>query len=209
MILVIALSIVLVGLLAYEGPKMLKRLDAGSSTPAAAPSVPPAAHASRPQPKQLGGGRTGADPFAARSLPNGDPDVAAAGGPDPFTGPEASPAETTPVEATPPPVQTLPQQLVIGRPGHGRVATHGWIVILASIPEGSGRDAAARFAQAARANVGSLSILNSSRRRPLRGGYWVVYTGPYASLGAVSQRAGDVHAAGYRTAYIRELITYR
>jgi hypothetical protein len=28
-------------------------------------------------------------------------------------------------------------------------------------------------------------------------------------LGAVSRQAGDIHAAGYRTAYIRELITYR
>ena len=46
-------------------------------------------------------------------------------------------------------------------------------------------------------------------RSPLRGGYWVVYSGPYSTLGAVSRRAGDIHAAGYRTAYIRELIAYR
>jgi hypothetical protein len=98
---------------------------------------------------------------------------------------------------------------VIGRPGGHRVATHGWIVILASIPTGSGRDAAVRFERAARGNVGALSILNSSNRRPLRGGYWVVYTGPYSTLGTVSRHAGDIHAAGYRTAYIRELITYR
>jgi len=206
MILVIALSVVLVGLLAYEGPQTLKRLHGSSSTPAAAPSAPPAAHTPRQHLKQLRGGGAGADPFAARSLPNGDPAVAAASGPDPFTGPQPAPVAASPPAPAP---QALPDQLVIGRPGHGRVATHGWIVILASIPEGSGRNAAARFAQAARPNVGSLSILNSSRRRPLRGGYWVVYTGPYASLGAVSQRAGDVHAAGYRTAYIRELITYR
>ena len=38
-------------------------------------------------------------------------------------------------------------------------------------------------------NVGALSVLNSSNRRPLRGGYWVVYSGPYATLGAVSRRA--------------------
>jgi hypothetical protein len=98
---------------------------------------------------------------------------------------------------------------VIGRPGGHRVATHGWIVILASIPTGSGRDAAVRFERAARANVGWLSILNSSNRRPLRGGYWVVYSGPYSTLGTVSGHAGEIHAAGYRTAYIRELITYR
>jgi hypothetical protein len=66
-----------------------------------------------------------------------------------------------------------------------------------------------RFARDARPNVGALSVLNSSNRRPLRGGYWVVYSGPYSTLGAVSRRAGDIHASGYRTAYIRELIAYR
>jgi hypothetical protein len=65
------------------------------------------------------------------------------------------------------------------------------------------------FARRARGNVGSLSILNSSNRRPLRGGYWVVYSGPYPTLGAVSSRARSIHAGGYGTAYIRELITYR
>ena len=52
-------------------------------------------------------------------------------------------------------------------------------------------------------------MLNSSNRRPLRGGYWVVYTGPYATLSAVTSRAGSVHSQGYPTAYIRELIVYR
>ena len=65
------------------------------------------------------------------------------------------------------------------------------------------------FAHRARPTVGGVSVLNSSNRRPLRGGYWVVYTGPYSTLAAVSHRAGNIHAAGYRTAYIRELISYR
>jgi hypothetical protein len=89
------------------------------------------------------------------------------------------------------------------------VAKHGWIVILASIRTRNGQSAAVRFARDARPNVGALSVLNSSNRRPLRGGYWVVYSGPYSTLGAVSRRAGDIHASGYRTAYIRELIAYR
>ena len=98
---------------------------------------------------------------------------------------------------------------MIGRPGGNRVAKRGWIVILASIPTNNGRGAALRFARGARGNVGGLSVLNSSNRRPLRGGYWVVYSGPYSTLAAVSRRAGGIHAAGYGTAYIRELITYR
>src|SRR5262249_29036226 len=185
------LCVVLVALLAYVVPHTLKRLDVGSSPPGAAPSAP-AGHAPRHEPKALRGG-TGADPFAARSLPDGDTAVAAARGPRPFMGPQAPPVEATP-PPPPPAAQALPHQLVIGRPGGGRVATHGWIVILASIPEGSGRDAAVRFARAARANVGGLSVLNSSRRRPLRGGYWVVYTGPYDSLAGLSRPAGARHA---------------
>ena len=98
---------------------------------------------------------------------------------------------------------------MIGRPGGHRVAKRGWIVILASIPTRNGRSAALSFARGARRSVGGVSVLNSSNRRPLRGGYWVVYTGPYSTLAAVSQRAGSIHAAGYRTAYIRELISYR
>ena len=86
---------------------------------------------------------------------------------------------------------------MIGRPGGNRVAKRGWIVILASIPTNNGRGAALRFARGARGNVGGLSVLNSSNRRPLRGGYWVVYSGPYSTLAAVSRRAGGIHAAGY------------
>jgi hypothetical protein len=106
--------------------------------------------------------------------------------------------------------QPIPGQvIVVGRPGGHRVATHGWIVILASIPTRNGRGSAVQFARGAGKRVGSVSILNSSRRRPLRGGYWVVYSGPYPTLSAVSRRAGSIHAAGYGSAYIRELITYR
>lgn len=194
----LALTVALALVLAFELPHMLKG-SGGSSSPVSGPGATPA-HTARSAAKPRFGRGTGADPFAARPLPNDDARVVA-DGPDPF----AAPARRSAV-ASPP---SLPKQLVVGRPGGHRVARHGWIVILASIPTGSGRGAAVRFSRAARSNVGSLSILDSSNRRPLRGGYWVVYTGPYPTLSAVSRRAGDVHAAGYRTAYIRELITYR
>jgi hypothetical protein len=202
-ILVAVLAAVLVVLLAWEIPHVLRR-SSGSSSAAPAvqsPSTPTAGsgHAA----KALPGSGNGADPFASRSLPNGDA-RAVAGGPDPFTPPAAS----SPSAATTSPA-ALPEQIVIGRPGGHRVAKHGWIVILASIRTRNGQSAAMRFARDARPNVGALSVLNSSNRRPLRGGYWVVYSGPYSTLGAVSRRAGDIHASGYRTAYIRELIAYR
>jgi hypothetical protein len=199
-ILVVVLAALLVGLLAYQLPHMLKRSSGNSSAVAAAP----AASTPEPERKRLPGRGNGADPFAVKSLPNGDARAVTASGPDPFTGQSASSSSSA---ATSP--ATLPRRIVIGRPGGNRVAKRGWIVILASIPTNNGRRAAVRFARGARGNVGGLSVLNSSNRRPLRGGYWVVYSGPYSTLAAVSRRAGNIHAAGYRSAYIRELITYR
>jgi hypothetical protein len=196
-ILVVVLAAVLAALLAYEVPHLLKRSSGNSSA-----AVPAAAAASIPKkPVSRHGGGNGVDPFAIQSLPDGDAHAVAAGGPDPFKASSSSSAATS--------TAALPSRIVIGRPGGHRVAKRGWIVILASIPTGNGRPAALRFARGARGNVGGLSILNSSNRRPLRGGYWVVYSGPYSTLAAVSRRAGDIHAAGYRTAYIRELISYR
>jgi hypothetical protein len=199
-ILVVMLAVVLVALLAYQLPNVLERSSGNSS---AAVGAAPAASIRNPERKRLPGGGNGADPFAVKSLPNGDARAVTASGPDPFTGSSASSSSSAASSAA------LPKQIVIGRPGGNRVAKRGWIVILASIPTNNGRRAALRFARGARGNVGGIKVLNSSNRRPLRGGYWVVYSGPYSTLDAVSRRAGSIHAAGYRSAYIRELIAYR
>jgi hypothetical protein len=191
-VLLIVLAAVLAALLAWQLPQMLDR--SSGSTPSAAPAV-----AVTPLPRGSSPRRAGGDPFAGNPLPNQDARAVTASGADPFKG---GPAAAVPQ-------QPIPGQIVIGQPGGHRVATHGWIVILASIPTRNGHTSAVQFARGARARVGSLSILNSSRRRPLRGGYWVVYAGPYPSLAAVSRRAGSIHSAGYGSAYIRELITYR
>ena len=196
-----ACVVVLAALLAYEVPHTLKLMRPASSSVSASPSAGqplPATSHTRPTPVR----GSGADPFAARPLSNRDPRVAPAGGPDPFTAPR--PTRSAKAAAV-----RLPHRIVIGRPGAHRVATHGWIVILASIPVGHGRGAAVSFARAARRSVGRISILNSSDSRTLRRGYWVVYTGPYATLAAVSHRADTAHAAGYRNAYLRELVRYR
>ena len=188
-------------LLAYEVPHTLKLLRPASSAISASPSADqPRPATSHTRPALLRG--SGADPFAAGPISNRDPRVAPASGPDPFSAP--GPTHSATAAAV-----RLPHRIVIGRPGAHRVARHGWIVILASIPAGHGRGAAVRFARAARRHVGRISILNSSDSRSLRSGYWVVYTGPYATLGAVSHRADAAHAAGYRSAYLRELVRYR
>ena len=66
------------------------------------------------------------------------------------------------------------------------------------------------FARSARQNgVGDVAVLNSSNRRPLRGGYWVVYTGPVRTVSSAESLASSMHASGYRAAYVRELIEYK
>jgi hypothetical protein len=208
-IFVIAGAVVLAGVLAYEIPHTLKLLGSHSSSSTSVIGITPSA--SRPPlspgtKRLLRGDRRGADPFVSRGDVSQDTTAGPAlPGRDPFQLSQAAPtAPAAPI------VKTLPQQIVIGSPGKGRHARHGWIVILASIPTSEGSAAADRIARSARAGgLKSVSILNSSKSRPLRGGYWVVYIGPYPTLGAVVSRAAAVHSAGYRGAYIRELIVYR
>jgi hypothetical protein len=201
-IFVVVLVVVLGILLVFQVPRTLNLVSKSDAPETAVQSVP-AAPSAHPATKARGSGN-GADPFALRGVSNGDTRVAPADAPDPFMAPAAA------THAAPSPVAApLPQQIVIGRPGGHRVAKRGFIVILASIPTRNGRGDAIRFARQARHNVGGLSILNSSHSRPLRGGYWVVYSGPYPTLDSVSKHAGGIHAAGYRTAYIRQLIAYK
>jgi hypothetical protein len=206
-LIVIVLLVVLVIVFAYEIPHTLHLFGGSSpSSTSATASTPGALAPAKPRriPRSL---RASNDPFVARTLADGDPQMGGeTGGHDPFAQPGVASAASAPAQPVSSP---LPKQIVLGTPGAHRHAYHGWIVILASIPTGQGRDSAVHFASSASGNVGSLQILNSSNRRPLRGGYWVVYTGPYNTLAQVSQRADSVHAAGYPDAYIRELIVYR
>jgi hypothetical protein len=130
---------------------------------------------------------------------------------DPFAAPRSSQAAVVPVTPTvAPKTPQLPGKIVLGTPGAGKVAVAGWIVILASIPTDAGESSATSFAKTAgKTGVGKISILNSSNRKPLRGGFWVVYTGPFASLTLVSSAADNVHKSGFTGAYIRELIVYK
>ncbi len=214
-VIVAILGVVLIAVLAYEVPNLLKAFK-GSSTPAAPPvAAAPTAAVPKSKENQLKALRRASpsDPFAQAVGANTDPTTRNVGAPpgsiDPFA-PEAQSGASQ--SSAPPPVTTgpLPQTIVIGTPGGKRKPQHGWIVILASIPTAEGRSSATGFAAKARSRgLSPVSVLNSSNRRPLRGGYWVVYTGPYATLSAVTSRAGGVQSNGYPTAYIRQLIVYR
>jgi sporulation related protein len=200
-IIVIVGCVLLVGVMAFELPKVLHR---SAGAPVSAAPVSPAAPKPKVLPKTLRS-NTGVDPFASRALSSSDPAVGPAlPGRDPFA---ARPGQNAPPETTAP---ALPETIVIGTPtGHG-AAVHGWIVILASIPTKEGQASATSFARNARANgVSAVAVLNSSNRRPLRGGYWVVYSGPVQTVSAAERLASELHSSGYRAAYVRGLIEYR
>ncbi len=58
----------------------------------------------------------------------------------------------------------------------------GWTIVLASVPKPRGRDRAVAVAQQARSRgLGGLGVLDSSRFASLRPGYWMTFSGRYAS----------------------------
>jgi SPOR domain len=214
---VIGLAVLLAALLAYEVPKYVHGGHNAAPPAATTTTSSTAATSARSAAdRQLAVLRHSpeVDPFSTPQPFPSDPTPrnvpTPAGSIDPFAAVAGPATTTTPSQpVTHPTSSPLPEQIVIGKPGGGRVATHGWIVILASIPTVRGESSARTFAKKARAaGLGAVSVLNSSNRKPLRGGYWVVYTGPYSTLTTVSARASKVHTLGYPTAYIRELIVY-
>jgi hypothetical protein len=201
-IIVIVCFVIFLALMAYEVPHLMHRNRGTTTAPASTPA-PTAVARPKTLPKELRRG-SAADPFAARSFSSVDPKAGSAlPGRDPF----ASAATQTAGE---PATTPLPETIVIGTPTASGATVHGWIVILASIPTRQGQASAESFARSARRDgIGSVAVLNSSNRRPLRGGYWVVYTGPVRTVSAAEQLASSVHSTGYRAAYVRELIEYR
>jgi hypothetical protein len=206
-------------ILFIQGPKLLE-LFTGPAATVAAPATPGPATSEQPAApsKELQALRaSGVDPFAVRSIADNEPKPgsvpAPAGVSDPFqeiSSPQPAAPVATPKPAAAPPAQPLPGTIVVGTPKEpNAVGKRGWIVVIASIPVRSGRLSAERFAKQVRADgLRTIGVLESSRRKPLRAGYFVVYNGPYSTLSAVQRAASHVRAFGYRTAYVREIIRY-
>jgi hypothetical protein len=202
-----------VGLLALvlviQVPKTLDMLSSESSgvtgssgVVTASPTPQAAAEAPRPRPRALRTARVD-NPFAGSRAGAGDSRPGTVGAPaglrDPFQLRSATPA--------PPPVR-VPRRIVVGTPGI-RAPRVGYTVVLASIPTTNSRAQAVRFARTARARgVSAAAVLRSSARNRLRLGYWVVYSGMYRSSAGAQREATRVHARGYRTAYLRQLVRY-
>ena len=211
------LGVVLIAVLAYEVPHLLKLVQrqerrAGRSPPHDAGGR--CRRAARICSRRFGAAPA-ADPFAQLLPTNGDPTAATSpsrrGSVDPFAAQVVVESildtDAHRRSSTQPVAGDDRDRHARRRPqGKPRLDRHPRLD-----PDGRGQglgnDVSPR--RRARRESAPVSVLNSSNRRPLRGGYWVVYTGPYATLNAVTTRAGSVHSQGYPTAYIRELIVYR
>ncbi len=122
--------------------------------------------------------------------------------PEPTTATTATtaPATTAPATTAPPPRPVIPA--AISWPRDRR----GWTIVLLSLPQANGRDAAG--AQAKKARDGGLrrvGVLDSSRYASLHPGYYVVFQGVFeneAEASSALQRARGV----FPSAYQREIV---
>ncbi len=82
----------------------------------------------------------------------------------------------------------------------------GWTVALASLPQTGGRPAALAHVKAARAKgLTEVGILDSSRYASLHPGYWIVFSGIYASE-AEATSALETARRSSRTASVRRIV---
>ena len=82
----------------------------------------------------------------------------------------------------------------------------GWTITLASLPQTGGRRAAVlRARQAKRRGLERVGILDSSHYASLHPGYWVVFTGVYASQADASSALQTAHAFA-KTAAVRRIV---
>lgn len=116
--------------------------------------------------------------------------------------PEPTPT-TVPEPTTPPPTRTQPQpqNRVVSWP-EGR---RGWTVVIASLPEGQGRQAATAKAREVLEAGLPAGVLVSSSYSGLHPGYLVVFTGVFDSRTRAEERVSEARERGYGTAYAREI----
>jgi len=107
-------------------------------------------------------------------------------------------APTAPTEPAQPPPPPPPPNGPIAWPA-GR---SGFTVVLESIPATSGRAAALAKARAAlRAGLEDVGVLDSSQYPSLHAGYYVVFSGIYASNVDATSAASSAKASGFADAY--------
>jgi SPOR domain len=225
--------LVLAVLLAVEGPKTLKRVQGGSSSPA------PATATTTTAPQQTATTSSAADLKTIAKLPAKDPFVPQLGtngtpspGPTLATPPRvrtahfvakdlfrqqlgvtaSASAASAPALATPPKVSPVKSAAKsTSAPKVVKVVPltsvgNGTVVIVASVAVSQGQAAADKAAAQARSRgVTNVHVALSSASSTQRTGYFAVYTGPYSTSAAASKALGSVGKAGYTSAYTRHL----
>ena len=122
------------------------------------------------------------------------------------TVPSGTPTTTGPPETptTPPPATRPPPAAgaLTARPAN----QNGYTVVLESIPSNAGRSLAVDRARAAsRAGLPQVGVLDSSLYSSLHPGYWVVFSGIYASSGQADAAAQAAAGKGFAAAYSRQI----
>lgn len=109
--------------------------------------------------------------------------------------------DTTPAEPPPPPAPPAAPAGATEWPA----GQDGWTIVLASLPESSGRASAQSAARkAAGEGLSDVGVLNSSDYSSLHPGYWVVFSGIYDSL-AEARGNLETARASYPQAYTRQI----
>jgi hypothetical protein len=116
--------------------------------------------------------------------------------PEPSTAPTATETAPPPTTTSPPPPPVNPA--TVEWPSDRK----GWTIVLLSLPQANGRDAAeAKAKQAREGGLRRVGVLDSSRFASLHPGYYVVFTGIFdteAEAASALQRARAVFGTAYQ-----------
>ena len=122
------------------------------------------------------------------------------------TVPSGTPTATTAPPASTPPATTSPPPGAPGALTTWPATRNGFTVVLESIPTSAGRSfAVARARAASRSGLPRVGVLNSGGFSSLHPGYFVVFSGIYASQSAADQARITAASRGYPAAYAREI----
>jgi hypothetical protein len=142
--------------------------------------------------------KTRAETQASVPLSTGTQPTSSTPSTDTSTIPTVSTPTTAPEQPPPPP----PSNTLIEWPA----GQNGWTIVLSSIPQSAGREAAVSAGQKALdAGLTDVGIIDSSQFSSLHTGYFVVFTGVYESENE-ARAALDTAQGSYPQSYVREII---
>jgi len=117
----------------------------------------------------------------------------------------------TPTTTGPPETPTKPPPATTAAPPPGSLVPwpanqNGYTVVVESIPASAGRSfALARARAASRAGLPEVGVLNSNLYASLHPGYYVVFSGIYASKSLADTAAQAAGSKGFASAYSRQI----